>query len=245
MYKTCPYKHMHMHAHVHIMSSIFKLIKGQKLDCYCLFLAGESHAVLTVHLYKEDNHHLECKELNFVYEDFTEKNMPMLIVYSNDPSLARVNYQALAHKAITENNIATAPTNVLTRRRRRSAPPACAVHPLHVRGSEIFAVMGERNRSDLQVVSPITYNAGICGGGCDRTHPQDANIHARFVHALLASSSFRNQHRRYSFTQCCAPVQFEDVRVLSHSKLEGEIINVYRDLKLTRCNCIDIISQIR
>ena len=160
--------------------------------------------------------------------------MPMLIVYSNNPSLGKVNYQSIAHKAGNSvDRVSPAP------RKKRSTTPACNIHPLYVKGSDILAdIVGV----DQLVIAPTLYNAGLCGGGCSDTYPYHGSTHARFIHTLLGITSFRNRYRHYSFTQHCSPVEFGSVTVLSLSRRGVRSINVIKDMRITRCTCVDIID---
>lgn len=213
---------------------------------------GESYAFLELSIFKDLNSYMArekmaCTELKFTYDDFTEEDTPLLVVYSYDPKLKNINYQAIAKRTLDEVSTTGTPVTTTRKRRRRSINsnstiPGCTRHSLWVKGSKIFPeLVGKQPGDTFEVVIPDQYDAGICGGGCSRTFPVNApSNHAPFIHVLLGISDFiEQQNNNFNYTECCAPVEYTQQDVLARSAT-GVAIHIIPNMKITKCECIYI-----
>ena len=201
-------------------------------------------------LFKEDpkvndKASLPCTEIKFVDRDFTDDTKPTYIVYSYNLDIENINYNSIADGVILsmlqEEQTGEAVNQVGVNRRRKRAVPHCKVNDLIVPGSSIHKEMVGSTAEEFIVVHPPSYNAGICGGSCDVSiiPSTDSGHHAPFVYLLLEQQAFRETHG-YTFQRCCAPVKYSPETIFSTSDGAAQI-NVLNDLKIARCECLDII----
>ena len=213
----------------------------------CPFLFTESHAVFKILVYKtikdlESKMPIECgNELKFINTDVNETRMPIFVIYSYNSNVEQVNYQVLAQRLAQRNHVYSEEESS-TRKKRTASLAGCRVESLIVHGSEIVLdLLGIYSSASVQ--RPMSYNAGICGGTCSHNLPTgDFSKHAPFIHVLLTSVPSFKQRQEFSFTQCCAPVNYKPLDILYVAN--GEIvINTIQDMILDTCECIDVIRS--
>lgn len=184
------------------------------------------------------------QNIRFIYEGFTDLNMPLLITYSYDPRVANVNYRSIRDQVISQQQ-----TGVEKRRKRssvskRSTENLCQKRDLIVLASEVFYPIFSED-PECEIVWPLDYNAGICGGNCvgDDTLPGPITNHAPFISILISSSTFSSRHSNYVFKPCCAPVKYSPLRVYTNSPTKGTTIVTIDNMVIDKCDCIDILDQ--
>lgn len=179
-----------------------------------------------------------CQEVNFVHDGTTEDNTPLLVVYTYNPAIEKINYNALKSRTATTQQQATS-----ERKRRNSditLAPACGKLDLTVKREEIGPALTE----DLplsKVVEPAQFNAGICGGQCSSTPPDlTFSNHAPVIHLLIPQEDFRGRHA-YSYVQCCAPIRYRALEIMVQQKGSLAIVTL-DDLIIDDCSCLDIVD---
>ena len=186
-----------------------------------------------------DNRPYACKDapVQFVSSRDDLEHEPLLVVYSFDPEAEKINYKYLLDSAQPEDESSQ-------RRRKRSIPvkrnvdlpPQCSVHSLMIISAHLNSISQFRNQ---QIVSPERYDAGICGGVCEYSIPTSF-AHASLVHLLISRNSF-TQHN-YQFVQCCSPTAYESKTFLTRGQDDVFKISVLQNMKITSCECIDVVS---
>ena len=176
-----------------------------------------------------------CSEapLQFVTaKDNNPDHHPLLMVYTYDPDAENIDYSMLS-------TMVAVPPTTETRKRQAVATnlqPSCTVHPLEVTKEDLNGIPLIKGHT---IHLPASYNAGICGGECETTFPNEPQ-HAQLIHLLILRNKFRAHG--YSFTQCCAPVQYLPLDVLSVSTQAVVQINRLKNMKIKKCECIDIAT---
>ena len=245
------------------------IILGKILIFFVFFFSiGKTYALFTVKIYKADDPKQEvgsCTEVKFVYQSVNEDNIPLLIVYSYDPKIEHMNYKLLAERVLAENMLSTtaATSDTLpgvqavpdSERRKRDdatmAPtatsppiPGCRVNELTINAQDLRYLNPNKNPKGFNVIMPVTYNAGICGGKCDRSLPSNSGSdHALFIHLLLGTEGFKQQQKsHYSYTQCCVPISYKPLEVLYEDDVNNLSINIIKDMIIKECECLDVLD---
>lgn len=212
---------------------------------------GERYAIFHVKVYKtvpdlDSKNAMPCTSIKFVDRDFTEETKPVYIVYSYNHEIENINYNDIANEVIeniltTDGDSAAVSQTGPSRRRKRQIQHNCKVNEMRVNKDNIYNKMVGSVSQDFEVVVPLSYNAGICGGACDTSLIPDGSPsnHAPFVYLLIEQKKFRDLHG-YSFQRCCAPVKYGPLTVFSTSDGSHQI-NTIDNMIVKQCQCLDII----
>lgn len=172
--------------------------------------------------------------------------MPTLIVESRDPRIDQIDFQAIANKVDlpTELPPTEPPMNnydVGANRRKRETPPPCSVQPLVVSTtSNLFKLMVEAaaGTSDFEILYPVTFDIGTCGGVCDSGIPFDSpSNHAPLLDFLLRDGTISNPG---SYYKCCVPVKYRSLRIYVNSP--SIAIVTIENIIVDTCECLDVLS---
>ncbi len=176
--------------------------------------------------------------LQFHYTKSNDELEPLLVIDSFDPESENIDYSLLTASI-------PAPTIAQRSNSRRSADttgqpgynPSCERNDLQVRREDLNSIKLIRGHS---IKLPTSYNAGICGGQCEISFP-NGPLHATLIHVLIGRNSF--EEHGYTFKQCCAPVAYDPLDILSMSN-ENQVVKITRlkNMIITRCECIDIVQ---
>ena len=185
-------------------------------------------------------------ELEFTNTDSDEMMTPIFIIHSYDSKIEHFNHQKMVKKLIQMrpselSNRYISSTTSQTRPKRGYTPKGCRVEPLFLRKSEISPYfLGIHPNGSMLL--PKSYNAGICGGACNFNMPADTfSKHASFIHFLLNTPSFR-QRQRFTFKQCCVPMNYTPLTVIYMNEKEEIKIKTAPNMILDTCNCVDVIE---
>lgn len=190
---------------------------------------------------------LHCETVKFTYQAYTDITTPILIVYSYNKNIEKINYRDVVSSTIldeymSESISTTAPTPA---RRKRAAGQFCGVHDLIIETKHISGAMASSNASDFTILFPTTYDAGICGGKCGGVIPDNSpSNHAPFLFLLLERETFKGhylENHGYVFEQCCVPVSYKPLVVLTSGDMTTSI-NTIQDMVIHQCECLDIIK---
>ena len=209
--------------------------------------AGQSSATFNVKVFKsiaefDKSEPLLCDAVKFTYQGYTDSTTPILIVYSYSKNIEKINYRGIVSPSI-EQMLASGSTSGSTtsERRRRNADSFCAVHNLTIETKDISSAISDSN----QVLFPLTYDAGICGGQCGGRIPENSPTnHAPFLFLLLENDTFKTNYMEnhgYVFEQCCVPVSYIPLVVLAMDDA-APAINTIPDMVIDECECLDIIK---
>ena len=224
------------------------------------------HVYPNIRSYQKQEGILDCSEspVEFVYTQTNQEQEPLLVVYSFDPEVEKIDYQAIL-ASLGEN-----PTNHVAERRKRQSSstvaqeplPSCSLFPLNITAGDI----PPKRRGEV-VLYPLHYDAGdcvilvyfivyisiflsiypgICGGQCLSKFPTTQDLkHAQLVHLLLNRGTFNDRHG-YTFTQCCAPVKYSSLDVLIRpapgDNSRSVYINIINNMKILECECLDVVD---
>jgi hypothetical protein len=216
---------------------------------FSLLTPGASYAELQVQFfadYKATDTPLGCSQIHFYDQKVDEDSEPLLVVHSYDNELEEFDYARI---------LDTVRQNKTAERRRRSttedAPnethrvprqsslevPYCDVIPLMIEGYEV-----PRKDGSETILMPVRYNAGICGGDCGTTMPQEKNLgHNVLLHMLQGSQEFRERHG-HRLTRCCAPIKYAPLEVIV-SVEPSAYIRIIPNMKITQCECLEIVDS--
>lgn len=204
--------------------------------------AGEKHAVFHVKTYKntpdyENGLAMPCLEIKFLYQDFTDENTPLLVVYSYDKKIENISYKQTVETMITTQEL---PTPSLAQSRKKRSIPTCQVNNLTIPGANIYKYMEGVDSENIAVLYPSTFNAGICGGACTGTQPENTALHATFLFQFLGDPDSSPTHG-YDLIKCCTPVKYDPLQVLL--RMDGVVeINIIDGMKVSACECLDIVD---
>lgn len=182
--------------------------------------------------YKENQNPLSCSTgaLQFYYEKDTPQE-PLLAIDSFDGEVEKIDYSVLT---------ATLPTRRRSVSKRQSTRPQnCHVHELIVRSNDLNQPPSLIKDQTVRV--PPDYNAGICGGVCEHVLPlKPSPIHATLLHVLLSRDDFDDNG--YSIQQCCAPVAYSALDIISTSN-SNQVVQITRltNMRIVDCDCIDVV----
>ena len=210
---------------------------------------GAKYAEFQVQFYTDftANTPLGCDKIHFHHLSDNEDTEPLLVVHSYDSELDKIDYAKI---------LDTVRLNKTAERRRRStgdAPsehriprsgdvsqeiPYCDVIPLDIKNNEI----PKRDKDEL-IFLPSNYNAGICGGDCGNTMPQEQNLgHNVLIHMLQGTLEFRNRHG-YQITRCCAPIKYAPLEVIVLPPADrSAYIRIIPNMKIVQCECLEIVD---
>lgn len=189
--------------------------------------------------YKATEGPLGCNKIHFYNRNNDEDTEPLLVVHSYDSDLDKIDYARI---------LDTVKLNKTTERRKRSTAdasqprkiPFCNVIELDIKGDEI----PKKDRHE-EILAPQAYNAGICGGDCGTTMPQDQNLgHNVLIHLLQGSSEFRDRHG-HTITRCCAPIKYAPLEVIVLPPAATEksaYIRILENMKIVQCECMEVVD---
>ena len=205
--------------------------------------SGARYAEFQVQFFTDytTNTPLGCDRIHFYHQSDNEDKEPLLAVHSYDRELNSIDYAKI---------LDTVRQNKTDRRRRaigdapsehrvlRRSTPFCDVISLNITGGEI-----PKREDDEEIFLPTKYDAGICGGNCGNTMPQEQNLgHNVLIHMLQASSEFRDRHG-YTITRCCAPIKYAPLEVIVLPPApKAAYIRIIQNMKITQCECLEIVD---
>lgn len=180
--------------------------------------------------------------MKFIFKDYTEVDKPLFIVYTYDPKIDNISYRRTLDSMMQQTQVQQTTDDSNSKRRKRNIPPVCKVNPLTVPGSAIYDNMVGVDSDQFLVVNPVDYNAGICGGSCDHEHPDDTEVHNRFIFLLIGQdvhkNNFLDTHNYNGFKQCCSPIDYAPLQVLFTDGTSELNIHIVADMRVTRCECL-------
>ena len=178
----------------------------------------------------------EDSNLQFVDDSDTDKQ-PLLVTYSYDPNTKAIDYQSILHTS--EGNVPAAPKQrrsaKTTRSSSSSVQPSCGIHELEIEAAHLESL---DFFDGYTVIAPHKYDAGICGGVCQKRYPFTFQ-HSSFVHLLIHTDAFTDLD--YNFNQTCSPVKFDPIDILLATS-DAVVIKRFDDMVINRCECIDVVS---
>ena len=212
---------------------------------------GAKYAEFQVHFYEDFNTKtdLGCDKISFHHLNNDEDTEPLLVVHSYDSELDKIDYKRILdtvrqNKTVERRRRATADAPNEHRIPRSptadasSEIPFCDVISLNITNEEVPP------KEDGEVIYlPSKYDAGICGGDCGNTMPQEQNIgHNVLIHMLQGSREFRNRHG-YHITRCCAPIKYAPLEVIVFPPTErSAYIRIIPNMKIVQCECLEIVD---
>lgn len=216
-------------------------------------LTGVQYAGFKVQIYpssKDGNGPLPCSEIEFVHSRSNEDTEPLLVVYSYDRELEKIDYKTILNNLNKSEvarrrrsaNLANS-QNVLKRKARDnniastvSPATSCNVYSLNITNEEIPKMRGE------SVILPYFYDAKICGGHCGDSLPVAQELqHNMLVHMLQRNQEFRDRHN-YHITRCCAPIKYDSLDVIVSSEQNPGFIRIIPNMKIVQCECLEIVD---
>ena len=206
--------------------------------------------------YKATKGSLSCDKIHFYNGNNDEDTEPLLVVHSYDSDLDKIDYARILDtikqnnttaaevnkRSVRQNNTTAAEVNKRSVRQTQQEIPFCNVLPLEVQRHEIPKKYG-----DEEIVQPESYNAGICGGDCGTTMPQNADLgHNVLIHMLQGSSEFRDRHN-HTITRCCAPIKYHPLKMLvlppgETSESGRTYLRILENMMVAQCECIEIVD---
>lgn len=197
---------------------------------------------------------LPCDTVKFTYQGYSDTTTPILIVYSFDKNIEKINYKDVVDSVISgmymgQPTESPAP-GASARRRRQSEtpPPFCGVQELKIdTNPHVTGALAGVDVSDFSVLFPLDYEAGICGGECGAVIPDISPFnHAPFLASLLERESLnlKSQYmasHNYVFDHCCAPVSYAPLVVLAMVSQSTTILTVPH-MQIHQCACLDIVK---
>lgn len=216
---------------------------------FSLLTPGANYAEFEIQFSSDfsDSTFLDCSSIHFYHLSKDEDNEPLLVVHTYDSEVDNFDYQTVLD-TVTQNR--TTPerrrraTEGAHRTSRRSTVtqevPFCDVIPLNITRDEI----PKKDREE-SVFMPSSYDAGICGGNCGNTMPQEQDIgHNVLIHMLQGSSEFRERHG-YQITRCCAPIKYAPLEVIiipPPREIKSAYIRIIQNMKIVQCECSEIVD---
>lgn len=219
---------------------------------FFLLTAGKTHAVFQVDVYKDllqfgntPKNPIHCTEVKFIYQSFTDDNVPLFIVYSYDYKINEINYKEIEDYIANELQATSTEPQVSERRKRsKNDPPACKVNQLDVDSSLILpSMLRNSNNQELEVMMPDSYNAGICGGLCNSQTP--FNTHHSTLISLLIDEPSSISHGYTNIKKSCSPVSYRGLEVFVRNVDEpgtSFFIFIIPNMIIDKCECIDIVD---
>ncbi len=212
------------------------------------FFFVETLATFNISIYRNifeyrDHKPMLCPTFHFIYKDTTAENIPLLIVQSYDPKLAKFNVKNLSEQPSTTPSSTDA--SLSTRRRKRDdasstivPKPACQVHAFNVSTEHVLIALDMEG----DVIYPIIYSAGLCGGECLSELLTGASNHAMFLRYVLDYGGRAGHQTDHSISdKYCVPIQFKPLHVLMETADKRSRITWINDMEITKCACIDYI----
>lgn len=194
---------------------------------------------------------LGCDRIHFYHESNNEDTEPLLVVHSYDSELDKIDYARIldtvrlngtARRRRDAGDAPSAPRSLQTRETvdaQQEKIPFCDVISLNITRKEI-----PKRHVDEEIHMPPKFDAGICGGDCGTTVPQEQNLgHNVLIHMLQGSLEFRKRHG-YHITRCCAPIKYAPLEVIVFpAEVErSAYIRIIPNMKIVQCECLEVVD---
>ncbi len=180
----------------------------------------------------------ECdKGIEFVTNSYSQSSVPLLVVFTNDQSLKAVNYASVERAYLKEQMNEHAVDVVSSHSRRKRQTTTCGVYPLTIPTATITEEITGRN--SFTIISPLSYNAGICGGRCLYQTPVTTIRHTLMVNLYFRLNPIPSG---YSISQCCAPAYFSPLVVHGHEPGASLVKLILPHMSVNTCECLEVVK---
>ena len=183
----------------------------------------------------KDQNGQDCHNSSLSFERDSQSfvHPPLLIIYSNDDNLLKLNISAIIQNIRPSNE-----SSKISRTKRNTN---CGRHTLDLTIAQ-FNDLWRLGNSDLTVLAPHIFRIGVCGGQCRfSNYPNGSPQHSAILYFL---GSRHPPPYNMTWKDCCAPVAYNNVEVLLQSQDKGAIyITPLWDLSVSRCGCLRTVTN--
>jgi hypothetical protein len=176
-----------------------------------------------------------------------DDNQPLLMIYSHDLNVARINITALAEATNNTQNSTTGRHRRQTVNNGANLPPlrqSCGKHSLVISLDTLNEIWRLTGRANEHAIFPRSFNINVCAGECSRSIPLSTAQHsiiAYFLHTRNRDDEIL--YRNATWGQCCAPVKYRSIETLfSLPRNEVRIVTI-KDMSVEQCSCLTILER--
>ena len=157
---------------------------------------------------------------------------PLLMIYSKDDNFLKLNVSAIL------KNISR-PSNVSSKISRTKRSTSCGRHTLDITVAQ-FNEVWQLGNSQITALAPYVFHLGVCGGQCNiNYYPNGSPQHSVILYYLASRHPAPNN---MSWTECCAPVEYDNLEFLFRNG-DNYIITPLWEVSVSRCACLRTVSM--